>query len=156
MLNKVMLIGNLGADPSVHETKAGDPVANFTLATNRRWKDADGERQAAASGYHELIELFLRSGTWTQIWITLRNATTLLAVDAPETALLVDLAATHDVGAPALDDDARAEADALRASLAESLGPDGVARMERRAAMASRPEVIREVMASLEAISLGE
>ena len=45
MLNKVMLIGNLGRDPEVRSTASGQPVANFTLATSRRWKDKNGQRQ---------------------------------------------------------------------------------------------------------------
>jgi len=34
MLNKVMLIGRLGADPEIRYTKNGDAVANFRIATN--------------------------------------------------------------------------------------------------------------------------
>lgn len=45
MLNKVMLIGNLGRDPEVRTTPSGQPVATFSLATNRRWTDRDGNRQ---------------------------------------------------------------------------------------------------------------
>ncbi len=37
-LNKVLLIGNLGADPEVRYTTAGKPVTSFRLATNRRYK----------------------------------------------------------------------------------------------------------------------
>ena len=36
MVNKVILIGNLGRDPEVRSTTSGTPVANFSLATNRR------------------------------------------------------------------------------------------------------------------------
>jgi single-strand DNA-binding protein len=45
MLNKAMLIGNLGDDPSVHQTTSGETVANISLATNQRWTDSDGEVQ---------------------------------------------------------------------------------------------------------------
>lgn len=45
MLNKVMLIGNLGADPEIRYTPAGDPIATLRLATTRRWKDKNGERK---------------------------------------------------------------------------------------------------------------
>ena len=45
MVNKVILIGNLGRDPEVRSTPSGQPVASFTLATNRRWKDKSGQRQ---------------------------------------------------------------------------------------------------------------
>ncbi|HEX4952341.1 MAG TPA: single-stranded DNA-binding protein [Thermoanaerobaculia bacterium] len=45
MLNKVFLIGNLGRDPEVRTTTSGQPVASFSVATSRRWKDRDGNRQ---------------------------------------------------------------------------------------------------------------
>ncbi len=45
MVNKVILIGNLGRDPEMRPTKSGVAVANLSLATSRRWKDKEGERQ---------------------------------------------------------------------------------------------------------------
>jgi len=42
MVNKVILIGNLGADPEVRRTHSGQPVANLRVATSRRVKDRDG------------------------------------------------------------------------------------------------------------------
>ena len=44
-VNKVILIGNLGKDPEVKYTPSGTPVAKFTLATNERYKDKDGQWQ---------------------------------------------------------------------------------------------------------------
>ena len=44
-VNKVILIGNLGKDPEVKFTPSGTPVAKFTLATNERFKDKNGEWQ---------------------------------------------------------------------------------------------------------------
>lgn len=54
MLNKVMLIGNLGRDPEVRSTPSGQPVASFSLATNRRWKDRDGNRQEQTE-WHNIV-----------------------------------------------------------------------------------------------------
>ncbi len=54
MLNKVMLIGNLGRDPEVRTTPSGQPVANFTLATNRRWTDREGNRQEQTE-WHRIV-----------------------------------------------------------------------------------------------------
>jgi single-strand DNA-binding protein len=54
MLNKVMLIGNLGRDPEVRSTASGQPVANFTLATSRRWKDKNGQRQEQTE-WHTIV-----------------------------------------------------------------------------------------------------
>jgi len=54
MVNKVILIGNLGRDPEVRSTPSGQPVANFSLATNRRWKDRDGNRQEQTE-WHNIV-----------------------------------------------------------------------------------------------------
>ncbi len=45
MLNKVILIGHLGRDPEVRTTQSGQSVANFSVATSRRWTSRDGERR---------------------------------------------------------------------------------------------------------------
>jgi single-strand DNA-binding protein len=44
-LNKVMLIGNLGADPDVRSTPSGAKVAKVSLATNRTFQDRSGQQQ---------------------------------------------------------------------------------------------------------------
>lgn len=44
-LNKVTLIGNVGADPEVRSTNGGNRVATFSLATSRAWNDASGAKQ---------------------------------------------------------------------------------------------------------------
>jgi len=44
-LNKVMLIGNLGADPEVRSTPSGAKVAKISLATNRSFQDRSGQQQ---------------------------------------------------------------------------------------------------------------
>jgi len=44
MLNKVMLIGNLGKDPDFQLTQNGTPVAKFSLAVSRNVKGSNGER----------------------------------------------------------------------------------------------------------------
>lgn len=54
MLNKVMLIGNLGKDPEVRHTQSGDPVANLTVATSEKWKDKQGERQEKTE-WHRVV-----------------------------------------------------------------------------------------------------
>lgn len=53
-LNKAMLIGNLGADPEVRTTNSGAKVANFSLATNRQWTTAGGEKQEKTE-WHRVI-----------------------------------------------------------------------------------------------------
>ncbi|MDP8905421.1 MAG: single-stranded DNA-binding protein [Chloroflexota bacterium] len=43
-LNKCMIIGNLGRDPEMRYTPSGQAVTQFTVAVNRNYKDAQGER----------------------------------------------------------------------------------------------------------------
>jgi single-strand DNA-binding protein len=45
MYQKIELIGNLGKDPSMQYTPGGTPVTTFSLATNRRWTDSNGNKQ---------------------------------------------------------------------------------------------------------------
>jgi single-strand DNA-binding protein len=54
MVNKVILVGNLGRDPELRTTPSGQPVANFSLATNRRWRDRDGNRQEQTE-WHDIV-----------------------------------------------------------------------------------------------------
>ena len=44
-VNKVVLVGHLGGDPETRFTPSGTAVANFNIATNESWKDANGELQ---------------------------------------------------------------------------------------------------------------
>jgi single-strand DNA-binding protein len=44
-VNKVILIGNLGADPETRYLPSGDAVANIRVATSEKWKDKSGEQQ---------------------------------------------------------------------------------------------------------------
>jgi single-strand DNA-binding protein len=53
-VNKVILIGNLGKDPEVKYTPSGMAVANFTLATNERFKDKEGNWQDRTE-WHSLV-----------------------------------------------------------------------------------------------------
>lgn len=46
-VNKVILIGNLGADPEVRYMPSGEAVVNLRLATTDTWKDKDGNKQEA-------------------------------------------------------------------------------------------------------------
>ena len=44
-VNKVVLVGHLGGDPETRYTPSGTAVANFNMATNESWRDANGELQ---------------------------------------------------------------------------------------------------------------
>lgn len=71
-VNKVILIGNLGADPEVRRTNSGDPIANLRVATTEKWKDKQtGERQERTEWHSvaifgpvaEVAERYLRKGS---------------------------------------------------------------------------------------------
>ncbi|MCY3555477.1 MAG: single-stranded DNA-binding protein [Gemmatimonadetes bacterium] len=53
-LNKVILIGNLGADPEMRYTPAGRAVVNFRMATTRQWNTQDGERREETE-WHRIV-----------------------------------------------------------------------------------------------------
>lgn len=53
-VNKVILIGNLGKDPELRYTPSGIAVANFSIATNERWKDKDGNYQDRTE-WHRIV-----------------------------------------------------------------------------------------------------
>jgi single-strand DNA-binding protein len=53
-LNKVMLIGNLGADPEARSLNNGGEVVNLRLATTDTWKDRDGNKQERTE-WHQVV-----------------------------------------------------------------------------------------------------
>ncbi|MGZ5001386.1 MAG: single-stranded DNA-binding protein [Methylomonas sp.] len=55
MLNKVMLIGNLGADPEVRYMPSGDAITNVRLATTRRWKDRNTNERKEETEWHRVV-----------------------------------------------------------------------------------------------------
>jgi single-strand DNA-binding protein len=70
-LNKVMLIGNLGRDPELRATPSGSQVTTFSMATNRKWKDKNGEWQDDTQWHNivawgpqaEAIATYLKKGS---------------------------------------------------------------------------------------------
>jgi single-strand DNA-binding protein len=55
-VNKVILIGNLGADPEIRRTQDGRPVANLRVATTESWRDkATGERREKTEWHRVVI-----------------------------------------------------------------------------------------------------
>jgi len=55
MLNKVTLIGNLGADPEVRYMPSGDTVTTVRLATTMRWKDKQTGERKVATEWHRVV-----------------------------------------------------------------------------------------------------
>ena len=55
-VNRVILIGNLGRDPEIRYTQAGEPIANFSLATTEKWTGKDGNKQERTEWHR--VEVF--------------------------------------------------------------------------------------------------
>jgi single-strand DNA-binding protein len=53
-VNKVILVGNLGANPEMRFTQGGQAVANLRLATTERWTDKNGQKQEATE-WHRVV-----------------------------------------------------------------------------------------------------
>ncbi len=53
-VNKVILVGNLGANPEMRYTQGGQPVANLRLATTERWTDRNGQKQEQTE-WHRIV-----------------------------------------------------------------------------------------------------
>ena len=53
-VNKVILVGNLGRDPELRYTQGGSAVTNFTLATNEKWRDKEGNNQERTE-WHRIV-----------------------------------------------------------------------------------------------------
>lgn len=53
-VNKVIIVGRLGADPEIRYTQGGAAVTNFSLATSETWNDKDGNRQEKTE-WHKVV-----------------------------------------------------------------------------------------------------
>jgi single-strand DNA-binding protein len=72
-VNKVILVGNLGADPEIRRTQDGRPIAHLRLATSENWRDkATGERRERtewhrvvifSEGLAKIAEQYLKKGS---------------------------------------------------------------------------------------------
>ncbi len=67
-LNKVFIIGNLTRDPELRTLPSGAPVATFGVATNRVWKNQNGEKQEDTQ-FHNIV-LFGRQAEIAQQYLT--------------------------------------------------------------------------------------
>ena len=70
-VNKVILIGNLGADPQSRQLNDGKTVTNLSVATSETWKDKDGQKQTRSEWHRvsifgkgaEIAAKYLKSGS---------------------------------------------------------------------------------------------
>lgn len=69
-LNKVFIFGNLTRDPELRSLPSGQPVTNFSIATNRSWKDKEGNKKEEVEFHNvvsfgrqaEMVAQFLKKG----------------------------------------------------------------------------------------------
>lgn len=54
-VNKVILIGNLGADPDVRSMQSGDQVVNLSIATSESWKDKQSGERREKTEWHRVV-----------------------------------------------------------------------------------------------------
>jgi single-strand DNA-binding protein len=54
-VNKVILIGNLGADPEIRRTQDGRPIANFNIATSESWRDKNTGERREKTEWHRVV-----------------------------------------------------------------------------------------------------
>ena len=55
MINKAILVGNLGRDPEMRYTQDGQAVANFTVATSERWTDRSSNERREQTEWHRVV-----------------------------------------------------------------------------------------------------
>ncbi len=53
-VNRVILVGNLGRDPELRYIQSGQAVANFSVATNEKWRDKEGNNQERTE-WHRIV-----------------------------------------------------------------------------------------------------
>lgn len=72
-INKVILVGNLGADPDVRQTNDGRPIVNLSIATSDSWRDKNSGERRERTEWHRVVifseglakvaEQYLRKGS---------------------------------------------------------------------------------------------
>src|ERR1700739_1019491 len=54
-VNKVILVGNLGADPEIRRTQDGRPIANLRIATSETWRDKNSGERKEKTEWHRVV-----------------------------------------------------------------------------------------------------
>ena len=54
-VNKVILVGNLGADPEIRRTQDGRPIANLRVATSENWRDKNTGERKEKTEWHRVV-----------------------------------------------------------------------------------------------------
>lgn len=139
-LNKVMLIGNLGADPEMRYLPSGDAVANIRIATTESWKDkASGEKKEETEWHRvsffgklaEIVGEYLKKGSpvYVEGRIKTRKWQDKDGQDRYSTEVVADrmqmLGSRGGMGAPSGSDDDSAPQSRPSGGAAKSAGKSG-------------------------------
>ena len=54
-VNKVILVGNLGADPEIRRLNSGEPVVNLRIATSESWRDKNSGERKEKTEWHQVV-----------------------------------------------------------------------------------------------------
>lgn len=54
-VNKVILVGNAGADPEIRRTQSGSPIANLRIATSETWRDRNSGERKEKTEWHNVV-----------------------------------------------------------------------------------------------------
>lgn len=54
-VNKVILVGNVGADPEIRRTQSGSPIANLRIATSETWRDRNSGERKEKTEWHTVV-----------------------------------------------------------------------------------------------------
>lgn len=54
-VNKVILVGNLGADPEIRRTQDGKPIASMSVATSETWRDRNSGERKEKTEWHRVV-----------------------------------------------------------------------------------------------------
>ena len=125
--NKIILVGNLGRDPELRYTAQGTPVCSFSMATNERRKDRNGEMQDHTTWFRitlwnrlaETASQYLQKGKQVYIEGRLRVDEYIDRDGKPRHALEVHATDMHFIGSRGGDDMPQERA----ASASASAGP---------------------------------
>lgn len=112
----------------------------------------DGDVAAAAKSYLELIERWLRTATWPQLWTTLRNVADIPGEFDDETRMAILAAADHDPQAPVLDDEATAMQEELIEECRDRLGDERADAVASAARRPPRAEIAQRAVVQLRSL----
>jgi hypothetical protein len=137
------------------EAAGANFIAGIALVTLASERARNGDVAGAADLYRQLVERWLRTGTWTQLWTTLRNAADLLLGHDDRCAVRIWAAAHADPQAATLGEQAAADAARRRAGVVARLAAEAVRDLEAGAVATPRARIAEEASQALARLAAG-